>query len=127
MYENYNKQALAMGKQFTDNVIKAQGIVLKSFEQVSAIQAKALEEHANAQTAFANEVGKAKDFDAVRELWVKSVDFSRDSAEKMQGTQQDVLEVVQKHAEKLGEMAREQLEAGTDAIAAAPKAAKKSK
>lgn len=125
MYEIFNKQALALGKQFTNNVIKAQGISLKALEQINTLQLKAFEDQANAQAAFAGEAAKAKDFDSVRTVWAKSVDVSRDAAEKFYATQQNVWDVALKSAQNLGELAREQFEAGSEAIAAAPAAVKK--
>ncbi|MDN5923801.1 MAG: phasin family protein [Xanthomonadales bacterium] len=125
MYDTLNKQALAFGKQFTDNVIKAQGVALKNFEQISSVQAKALEEQATAHADFANEATKANDFDSVRELWTKSSDFARNSAEKLYATQQDVLAIMAKNAQVMTDLGREQFEAGSEVLAAAPKAAKK--
>lgn len=125
MYDTLNKQAMAFGKQFTDNVIKAQGMALKSFEQISAVQAKALEEQTAAHTDFANEAGSATDFDDVQKLWAKSTDFTRNSVEKLYATQQEVLAIMAKNAQVLTDLGREQFEAGSEAIAAAPKAAKK--
>ncbi|HET8897258.1 MAG TPA: phasin family protein [Rhodanobacteraceae bacterium] len=125
MYEIFNKQALALGKQFTNNVIKAQGISLKALEDINTLQLKAFEDQANAQVEFAGEAAKAKDFDGVRSLWAKSADFSRDAAEKFYATQQNVWEVALKSAQNLGELAREQIEAGSEAINAAPAAIKK--
>lgn len=125
MYDNMNKQALAFGKQFTDNIINAQAVALKSFEQISNLQAKALEEHATAHADFANEASKANDIDGMRDLWAKSIDFTRNSAEKMYATQQDIMAIVAKNAQTMTDLGREQFEAGSEALAAAPKAAKK--
>lgn len=125
MYDTLNKQALAFSKQFTDSVIKAQGMALKSFEQISTLQAKALEEQAAAHADFANEAGNTNDFEGVQKLWAKSTDFTRNSAEKMYATQQEVLAIMAKNAQVLTDLGREQFEAGSEAIAAAPKAAKK--
>lgn len=125
MYDTLNKQALAFGKQFTDNMIKAQGVALKNFEQISTIQAKALEEQTTAHTDFANEAANASDFDSIQKLWTKSTDFTRNSAEKMAATQQEVLAIMTKNTQTLTDMGREQFEAGSEALAAAPKATKK--
>lgn len=125
MYDVLNKQALALGKQFTNNFVKAQGISLKAIEQINTLQLKAFEAQVNAQSAFADEAAKAKDFDGVRTLVAKSADFTRDAAEKFYATQQNVWDVALKSAQDLGELAREQFEAGNEAIAAAPSVVKK--
>ena len=125
MYEIFNKQALALGKQFTNNAIKAQGISLKAIEEISTLQFKAFENQVNAQIAFADEATKAKDLDGVRSVWAQAADFSRDAAEKFYATQQNVWDVAMKSAQNLGELAREQFEAGNEAIAAAPATIKK--
>ncbi|MGB8716678.1 MAG: hypothetical protein WCD66_10000, partial [Rhodanobacteraceae bacterium] len=82
MYESINKQALALGKQFTNNMIKAQGETLKTLEKISSIQMTAIESQASANAAFAGEAAKATDLDSMRALWDKSADFSRESTEK---------------------------------------------
>ena len=128
MYETMNKQALALGKQYTDNFIKAQGVALKTLEQINSLQLKAFESQASANAAFAGEAAKVNDMDGIRALWDKSADFTRDAAEKAYATQQDVLQLVTKSAETFGEMAREQYEAGNEAISAnAQTVAKKAK
>lgn len=119
MYEAINKQALALGKQFTDNVIKAQGQFLKTLEQISAVQIKAIEAQAASNAAFAGEASKATDVDSLRALWDKSADFSREAAEKALAAQQNVLEILAKNAEVISNFAREQYEAGNEAFTAA--------
>lgn len=125
MYDTFNKQALAFGKQFTDNMIKAQGVALKNFEQISTLQAKAMEEQASAHSDFANEAAKANDVDSIQKLWAKGSDITRDNAEKMVATQQEMLAIMAKNTQTLTDMGRAQFEAGSEAIAAAPKSAKK--
>lgn len=125
MYETINKQALALSKQFTNNMIKAQGETLKMLEKISSVQLKAVESQAAANAAFAGEASKANDMDSIRALWEKSADFSRESAEKAYATQQNVMEILAKNAETVGELAREQVEAGNEAVNASAQAASK--
>ncbi|MGA7298409.1 MAG: phasin family protein [Rhodanobacteraceae bacterium] len=128
MYETINKQALALGKQFTNNMIKAQGETLKTLEKISSIQMKAFESQASANAAFAGEAAKATDLESMRALWDKSADFSRESAEKAYAVNQNVLEILAKNAETVGELAREQYEAGNEAVnASVDTAGKKAK
>ena len=125
MYETINKQALALGKQFTNNFIKAQGESLKALEKINSVQLKAIESQAAANAAFASEAAKATDIDSIRSLWEKSADFSRESAEKAYATHQNVLEILAKNAETIGELAREQYEAGNEAIKSSAEVATK--
>lgn len=128
MYETINKQALALGKQFTNNFIQAQGEVLKALEQINSVQLKAIESQAAANASFASEASKATDLDSIRALWDKGADFSRQAAEKAYATHQNVLEILAKNAETIGNLAREQYEAGNEALSAGVvTAAKKAK
>ncbi len=125
MYETMNKQALALGKQFTNNMIKAQGETLKMLEKISSVQMKAIESQAAANAAFASEAAKATDIDSIRALWDKSADFSRESAEKNYAVNQNVMEILAKNAETVGELAREQYEASNEAVTTSTQAASK--
>lgn len=125
MYETINKQALALGKQFTNNMIKAQGDTLKMLETISSVQMKAIESQASANAAFAGEATKATDMDSIRALWDKSADFSRESAEKNYAVSQNVLAILAKNAETVSELAREQYEAGNEAVTASTQTASK--
>lgn len=127
MYETINKQALALGKQFTDNLIKAQSETLKTLEKVSSVQLKAIETQAAANADFfASKASKATDAESIRALWEEGADFSREAAEKAYTTHQNVLELLAQNAEKIGNLAREQYEAGNEALNASTKATKKS-
>lgn len=125
MYEAINEQALALGKQFTTNVIKAQNETLKALEQISNVQLKAIESQAAANAEFVGEASKATDADSVRTLWTKSADFTREAAEKAFAAQQNVLEILAKNAQVIGNLAREQYDAGNEAVQSATAAAAK--
>ncbi len=125
MYETMNQQMLALGKQFTDNLVKVQSETLKTLEQISSVQMKALETQAANNAAFASEAGQATDAESLRALWEKGADFSRDAAEKTWAAQQNVLELLAKNAETIGTLAREQYEAGNEAFNTAAEAVRK--
>lgn len=123
MFEIINNQALALGKQFTNNFIKAEGETLKALEKINSVQLKALESQAAANAEFAGEAAKATDVDSLRTLWDKGAEFSRASAEKAYAAHQDVLEILAKNAESVGAMVREQYEASSEAVSASTQAA----
>lgn len=127
MYENINQQALDFGKQFTDNLVKAQSEGLKTLEKISNVQLKAVEAQAAANAAFVDQASKATDADSVRALWEKGADFSRESAEKNWATHKDVLELLAQNAETVGTLAQAQYDAGSAAANTAASTGKKAK
>lgn len=124
MIETWQKQAFAFGKQFADTAFKAQSAVLKGFEQISDAQLKALQAQAEATAAFVAETADVRDADTARALWNKGLDVARTNAEQGYAAGQQVVAVVLKTTDALGELARAQLKAANEAFTA-PAAAKK--
>jgi hypothetical protein len=118
-----NTQTFAFAKQFADNAFKAQAVVLKSFEQASNLQLKALEQHSKAAAAFVAEALDTRDFDGARALWEKGVTLNRDGAERAVAVNQELMGIAQSTAETLGGLTREQQAASVAAAASTSKKA----
>ena len=137
MFQQFNSQVLAFGKNFADAAFKAQTVALESFEKIADIQLKTLEGRVNATQAFWTEALEARDFEGFKAVWPKSVNLVKESTEKLYSTGQEVFGVSLKATEALGQLTRQNFEAANDnftksaaaaqaavAQAAAPKAAK---
>lgn len=120
-----NTQAFDYAKQFTDNAFKAQAAMLKSFEQATGLQLKALEQQASANAAFVTEAMDARDFDGLRALWDKGVSLNREHAERAVTVGQDLFGIAQTTVETLTTLGREQQQVATKAAAAATPSTKK--
>lgn len=124
MTQQLNTQVFAYAKQFADSAFKAQSVALKALEQVTELQLKAFEQQARGAAAFAAEATEARDLEALRGLWEKGANLSREHAEQAAAVGRDIIAVSQKAAESLGALAQAQQQAANDAVAA-PVAAKK--
>lgn len=125
MNQQYTSHAFAFAKQFSDSAFKAQTLALQGFETIAGLQFQALEKQAQASAAFLAEAMEARDVDAVRTLWEKGANLSRDNAERAVAVSQEVFAVTQKTAESLNAVMQEQQQAANDAVAAPVAAGKK--
>lgn len=126
MTNDFNNQAFAYAKQFTDSMFKAQSLALKGAETVAAMQYKALEQQAAQSGQLLSEAMETRDMDGFRALWEKSTSLTRENAERAVATSQEIFAVTQKTAESLNALAQAQQQAANDAVAA-PAAKKASK
>lgn len=117
MTNDYSNQAFAYFKQFSDNAFRAQSVALQAAEQVAGLQLQAFEKQAEQSSAFFAEAMEARDMDAVRGLWEKGAQLSRENAERAVNVSQEVYSMTQKTAESLSAMAQQQQQAANDAVA----------
>ena len=125
MTQQLNNQVFAYAKQLTDSAFKAQSVALKGLEQVAELQIKALEKQSHATAQFIAEVFETRDADALRALWEKGSNLSREQAEHTVALSQEVIAVTQKTAESLSALVQEQQHAANDAVTAPVAAVKK--
>lgn len=124
MTQAFNNQLFTFSKQFADNAFKAQSLALKGLEQVAELQLKAFEQQARSAADYVAQATEVRDLEALRGLWEKGANLSRDQAEQAAAVGRDILAVSQKTAESLGALAQAQQQAANDAVAA-PAAGKK--
>ncbi len=117
MYEQFNSQLLALGKNFADATVKAQGLTLESFERIADLQIKAIENHVNATNAFWSVASEVRDFESAKAIWPKGVELAKQSAEKLYSTSQEVFGVTLKTNEALGNLIKGSLEATNETVA----------
>lgn len=125
MYEQFNSQFMALGKNFADATMKAQGLALESFERIAGLQLKAIENRVTATTAFWSEASEVRDFDGAKAIWPKGIQLAKESAEKAYRTSQEVLGVTLKTNEALGSLIKGSLEATNETVAKQVGAVKK--
>lgn len=125
MYEQFNSQLLALGKNFADATVKAQGLTLEGFERIADLQIKAIENHVSATSAFWAEAAEVRDFDGAKAIWPKGVQLAKQSAEKLYSTGQEVIGVTLKTNEALGNLIKGSLEATNETVAKQVSAVKK--
>ncbi len=125
MYEQFNSQVLALGKNFADATVKAQSLALAGFERIADLQLKAVESQVHASTAFWSEASEIRDFESAKAIWPKGVQLAKESAEKLYSTNQDVLGITLKTNEALGNLLKGSLEATNETVATQVSAVKK--
>ena len=126
MTQQFNNQLFAFTKQFTDSAFKAHSLALKGLEKVAELQLKALEQQSKASAEFVAEAMETRDVNALRGLWEKGSNLSRENAERAVAVSQEVLSITQKTAESLTALVQEQRQAANDAVTAPVAAAKRS-
>jgi hypothetical protein len=113
----FDSPVFAYARQFADNAFKAQALVLRSLEQAAGLQLSALEQQSRSAAAFLLAAGEARDPEALRGLWDKSVALGRAQAEQTVVLTQGLVAVGKQAAESLGALAQP-LQAANDAVAA---------
>lgn len=125
MYEQFNSQLMALGKNFADATVKAQGVTLEGFERIADLQIKSIESQVSAASAFWSEAAEVRDFDGAKAIWPKGVQLAKQSAEKLYSTSQEVIGVTLKTNEALGNLIKGSLEATNETVAKQVSAVKK--
>jgi len=125
MFEQFNSQVLAFGKNFADAAFKAQTVALESFEKIADIQLKTLENRLTATQAFWTEALEARDFEGFKAVLPKGVSLVKESTEKLYSTGQEVFGVSLKASEAFGQMAKTNYEAANDTLVKQAEAVKK--
>ena len=102
MFEQINAQSLSLGKSYADAFVKAQTVALESFERITDLQIKTLEDRVNAAVQFWSEAAEVRDFEGARAFWPKGVQLAKENAEKMYSTSQEIFGVTMKTTDALG-------------------------
>jgi len=125
MTQQLNTQLFAYAKQLSDNAFKAHALTIKGLEQVAELQLAALEKQAQTTAEFIAQAVEVRDADALRGLWEKGTNLSREQAEHAVSVTKEVVAVAQKTAESLNALAQEQQKAANEAVAPQVAAIKK--
>lgn len=129
MFEQINVQPFALGKNYTDAFVKAQGLALAGFERITELNLKTFEDRVKASVDFWSEASEVRDIEAVQAFWPKSAQFVKESAEKLYANGQEVLGVSLKTSEAIGALAKSSFETTTkqvnDTLAKTAKSARK--
>ncbi|MFO1507321.1 MAG: phasin family protein [Lysobacterales bacterium] len=125
MFEQINSQSLALGKSYADTFVKAQSLTLESFERITGVQLKALENRVNAAVEFWTEASEIRDFDGARAMWPKGVQLAKENAEKIYATGQEVFGIALKTGDALGALVKGSYETTNNTIAKQANAVKK--
>jgi hypothetical protein len=125
MTQQLNSQLFAYAKQLSDNAFKAHALTIKGLEQVAELQLAALEKQAQSTAEFIAQAVEVRDADALRGLWEKGTNLSREQAEHAVSVTKEVVAVAQKTAESLNALAQEQQKAANEAVAPQVAAIKK--
>lgn len=116
MFEQINAQSLAFGKNYADALLKAQGLALTGFENITRLNLNTFEDRLKASVEFWNEAAAVRDFDGAREIWPKGVQLAKESAEKLYANTQEVLGVSLKTSEAIGNIAKGSVEDAVQAV-----------
>lgn len=111
MFNQFSNQSLAMGKSYADTLAKAQSLTMESFERIAALQLQTFENRMAAAMQFWSDAAEVRDIEGVKSIWPKTVALTKDNAEKIYSTSQDVLGVGVKTTEALGALVKESLDA----------------
>ena len=102
MFEQMNTQTAALGKNYADTFVKAQGLALAGFERITELNLKAFEERVKASVEFWTEAAEVRDFEGLKSISEKGVQLAKESAEKLYANSQEVFGVSLKTSEALG-------------------------
>ena len=120
-----NEQFAAASRQFVQAAAQVNRLALDHAEQVLALQLSAFERNVSATFAHLGELVEVRDAEGLRQAWPKGLQLARESAERVVGTSQEVIDRSVKTGEAIGRIARSQFEAATaQAEAGAEQAAK---
>jgi hypothetical protein len=113
----FDSSVFAYARQFADSAFKAQALVLKGMEQAASLQLGALEQQSRSTADFLSAAGEARDAEALRGLWDKSVALGRAQAEQVVVLTQGLVALGKQTAESLGALVQP-LQAANDPVAA---------
>lgn len=116
MFEQMNTQTAALGKNYADTFVKAQGLALAGFERITELNLKAFEERVKASVEFWTEAAEVRDFEGLKSISEKGVQLAKESAEKLYANSQEVFGVSLKTSEALGSLAKGSFDTTNEAI-----------
>ena len=125
MYEQFNSQFLALGKNFADAAVKAQGLALAGFERIADIQMKSFENRLNATVEFLSQATEVRDLEAAKSFMPKGMELAKATAEQMYATSQEVANVSMKTNEAIGSLLKGSFEMTNDSMVKQAAAVKK--
>jgi hypothetical protein len=124
MFEQVSHQFLSFGKQAAEAMLKINGIAAEGLEKVIDVQLKTIEDRVNATNELFGLATEARDPEALKTLWPKSLSLAKDSGEKLYAANQEILGIVVKTNEALGDLAKANLESVNGSVKTkAPRAA----
>lgn len=113
MFEQIHTQTLSLTRQFAQNLVKTNQILVDSFEKTVDLQLKHLDQHLSNLTHYTNELTQIRDAESFREVLPKGVTFVKQTGELSQVAMKDLLNVASKAGESLTAAAK----AGAESVA----------
>ena len=118
MTQQVNKQVFAYAKQFADNAFKTHALALQGWEQIVDLQLQEIECQLRSVSNLTSQAAKARDPEALRDLWEEGFNLSREHAEHFVAISRDIIAVGQKTAESLGTLAQARTQVVNSAVSA---------
>ncbi len=116
MFDQINIQPFALGKNYADAFVKAQGLALAGFERITELNLKTFEDRVKASVDFWSEAAEVRDIEAAQAFWPKGAQFVKESAEKLYANGQEVLGVSLKTSEAIGALAKTSFETASKQV-----------
>jgi hypothetical protein len=119
MYEQIQNQIATISKQFTQNIQKANELLLANAETTMALQMKTFEERMNANLAFWGAAAESRDAEGVQAVLPKGVQLLKDNAERVYQTSQQIIAGNLKTSEAIAELIKVNVQAANDGVTSA--------
>lgn len=116
MYAQFNTETIAFGKRLADSAAKANHVAVASLERIVRLQFKAIEGRMAAAESFMTAAADVRDPQALTAFWPKGINFVKESAEKFYADSQEIMDVLTKTGEALGELAKAQVETTVESL-----------
>lgn len=124
MFEQINQPFVNFSKQLAESALKAQQLALSNFEQVAALQLKAIETRVNATFEFIGEAAEVRDFDGAKAIWPKGFNLVKESGEHLFQVGQEAMTRSVKTGEAISQLVKTQVESANETLVKAAPAAK---
>lgn len=124
MFEQINQPFVNFSKQLAESALKAQQLALTNFEQVAALQLKAIETRVHATFEFIGEAAEVRDFDGVKAIWPKGFNLVKESGEHLFQVGQEAMTRSVKTGEAISQLVKTQVESANETLVKAAPAAK---
>ncbi|HEY2346178.1 MAG TPA: phasin family protein [Xanthomonadaceae bacterium] len=115
MYQQINEQFTAASRQFADTAAQVNRLALENAEKAFGLQLSVIEENVNATFAFWGELAQVRDLDGMKAVFPKGVQVARETLERTINAGQEVYGRTIKTNEAIGQIAKTQIEAATEA------------
>ncbi|RYZ73113.1 MAG: phasin family protein [Lysobacteraceae bacterium] len=128
MSAQINEQFTAFTQQFSAAAARANRLALENAESIFGVQLKTFEKNLEATSAFFGQLAEVRDVESYKTVWPKGLQVAKENAERLAAAGQEVIGLSLKTNEALGQLAKGQFEAASEAaqdtVAKATKAAK---